>query len=314
MHSHQRVVVCLGAFALAAGVAIAAQARPSAPTGGWARISGPTQAGNQLGLARTADGVLHVVWNRGNTGTSIFETRISTAGRVAGTSTIATGWDGNGGLALLALPDKSLQLFASGTGGIRYVHRTRGRRLVDRAGLGLGRRGRRVELRDRRHADEGRSARHRLARIRCGGRAAGVDPPTPYEGGMIESFVATDAASGAVVLSGSTNAGQGGFYAQQVLPSTGTRVVIPPLAKDWGEGLSARIGQPGVYVAYADGKAAHLYRYGGASKTLARGVFSSATFVQARRDGCGWCGVTAPEDSSSPARARASAGSSRCRS
>ncbi len=142
----------------------------------------------------------------------------------------------------------------------------------------------------------------------------GSIPPSPYQGGMSESFLATDAASGAVVLSGSTNAGQGGFYAQQVLPSAGTRVVIPPLAKDWGEGLSGRIGQPGVYVAYADGNAAHLYRYGGASKTLARGMFSSATVCAGQAGGCGWYGVTPPDDSPSPARASRSARSSRFRS
>jgi hypothetical protein len=276
MHSHHRIAICLGALALAAGVAIAAQARPNAPTGGWARISGPSQAGNQLGLARTADGVLHVAWNRGNTGTSIFETRISPAGRIAGTSTIATGWNGNGGLALLALPDKSLQLFASGTGGIRSFTAPEGGGAWAAQGSSWG--GAVAESSGVIGATLAKDGQPVTAWR--GSAAQGVppaSPPSAYEGGMIESFVATDAASGAVVLSGSTNAGSGGFYAQQVLPSTGTRVVIPPLAKDWGEGLSARLGQSGVYVAYADGKAAHLYRYGGASKTLARGVFYSAT-------------------------------------
>ena len=94
---------------------------------------------------------------------------------------------------------------------------------------------------------------------------------------MIESFLATDAGSGAIVLSGATNAGQGGVYVQRVLPSPGPRVVLPPLGKEWGNGLSGRIGAAGVYVAYADGKAARLYRYGGRSRTLATGAYSSAT-------------------------------------
>ena len=70
----------------------------------------------------------------------------------------------------------------------------------------------------------------------------GSIPPSPYQGGMSESFLATDAASGAVVLSGTTNAGQGGFYAQQVLPGAGSRVVIPPLAKDWARVSAAASG------------------------------------------------------------------------
>ena len=113
-----------------------------------------------------------------------------------------------------------------------------------------------------------------------GSAAAGVPPgsiPQAYEPGMIESFLATDAGSGAIVLSGATNAGQGGVYVQRVLPSPGPRVVLPPLGKEWGNGLSGRIGAAGVYVAYADGKAARLYRYGGRSRTLARGAYSSAT-------------------------------------
>src|SRR5262245_42357834 len=113
MRRQHRAAIALGAIALAAGIALAAQARPTAGTA-WARISGPTQPGAQLGLARTADGVLHVVWNKGATPTSIYETRVSPTGKAIGTSTVASGFDGNGGLALLAMPDKSLRLFAAG--------------------------------------------------------------------------------------------------------------------------------------------------------------------------------------------------------
>ena len=112
MRRQVRIAIALGALMLAAWAALAAQARSSAAP--WSRISGPTQPGVQLGLARTADGVLHVVWNRGSTPTSIFETRLSPAGKAIGTSTVATGFDGNGGLALLAMPDKTLRLFAAG--------------------------------------------------------------------------------------------------------------------------------------------------------------------------------------------------------
>ena len=85
--------IALAAIALAA-VALVSRGRSGAATAAptWSRISGPTQAGVQLGLARTADGVLHVIWNRGNSPTSIFETRLSPAGKAVGTSTVATGW------------------------------------------------------------------------------------------------------------------------------------------------------------------------------------------------------------------------------
>src|SRR4029079_14500207 len=60
-------------------------------------------------------------------------------------------------------------------------------------------------------------------------------------------------------------------------PSRGAHVLLPPIWKDFGDGVSGRIGAPGVYVAYADGTAVRLYRYGGASKTIARGAYWSAT-------------------------------------
>src|SRR5215813_7159881 len=107
-----RIVTLLLALAAVAAGAATSRAAPSRTA--WARISGPAQPGSQLGLARTADGVLHVIWNRGATPTSIFETRISRGVAAAGTSTVATGFDGNGGLALLAMPDKTLRLFAAG--------------------------------------------------------------------------------------------------------------------------------------------------------------------------------------------------------
>src|SRR2546421_7144220 len=98
--------------------ALAAAASAAGSSSGWNRISGPTQPGSQLGLARTGDGVLHVIWNRGAQTTSIFETRVSSTGKTLGTTTVATGWQGNGGLALLTMPDGTLRLFTPGVGGI----------------------------------------------------------------------------------------------------------------------------------------------------------------------------------------------------
>src|SRR4029078_5658382 len=60
-------------------------------------------------------------------------------------------------------------------------------------------------------------------------------------------------------------------------PSAGPRVVLPPLAKDWSDGVSGRIGAPGVYIAYTDGKSARRHPDGRATKTLARGPFWNAT-------------------------------------
>lgn len=276
MRSHRFHIVLaasLGAVALAAGaVSTAPAASP------WSRISGPAQPGSQLGLARTQDGVLHVIWNRGATPTSIFETRLSAAGTPAGTSTVATGWNGNGGLALLVMPDKTLRLFASGTGGINtFTAPAGGRNWSLQRGIFWG-----TAIAEAAGVIGATLTKDGQPVTAWSGNAAEGVPPASvpqsgYQGGMTESHLATDAASGAVVLEGETNSGQGGVYVQQILPSRGAHVLLPPIWKDFGDGVSGRIGAPGVYVAYADGTAVRLYRYGGASKTIARGAYWSAT-------------------------------------
>ena len=92
------------------------------------------------------------------------------------------------------------------------------------------------------------------------------------------------------MLSGVTIAGKGGVYAQQILPSHGSAVVLPlPNGQnDWNSGVSGRIGAPGVYVAYADGRAARLYRDGGATKTLAQRAVQERDGLCRSADGRLW--------------------------
>jgi hypothetical protein len=258
--------------------AFATSAGAGSRSAGWSRISGPTQPGVQLGLARTADGVLHVIWNRGATSTTILETRLSASGKALGTSTVTTGWNGNGGLALLTMPGGTLQLFAPGTGGINtFTAPAAGKTWSPRSGTTWG--GAVAESSGVIGATLTKDGQPVTAWR--GFAAEGVPPASipqnGYEGGMTESYLAADAATGAVVLSGETNAGQGGSYAQQILPSPGSRVLTTPLAKDWSVGSSGRIGAAGVFIANADGSTVRLSRYGGSSRTLARGPFFSAT-------------------------------------
>jgi hypothetical protein len=269
--------ISIAAVAVAAVAAVAAGASHAAGAGSaWSRISGPSQAGAQLGLARTGDGVLHVIWNRGNSATSIFETRLSAAGKPVGTSTVAKGWDGNGGLGLVVMPDRTLRLFAPGVGGINtFTAPAGGGSWSLQSGAAWG-----GAIAESAYVIGAALTKDGQPVTAWRGIAGEGVPPgsTPgYEGGMAESYLATDAASGAVVLSGSTNAGQGGVYVQRIVPSLGPRVVLGPLGKEWGNQISGRIGAPGVYVAYADGRAVRLYRYGGGSKTVATGPYLSAT-------------------------------------
>jgi hypothetical protein len=264
----------VGAAVLAA---VAAVAGAAGAAGGWTRVSGPAAAGVQLGLARTADGVLHVIWNRGATNTSIYENRFSAAGKSLGTSTVATGWNGNVGLALLAMPDRTLRLFAAGTDGIHmFTAPAAGKHwAADSTPPWGGAVGEASAVIGATLTKDGQAVTAWRG-FAAEGTPPASNPQNGYEGGMGESFLATDAGSGAVVLSGETNAGQGGAYVQQILPSPGPKVLAPPLAKDWSISTSGRIGAAGVFFVNADGKNVRLSRYRGSSKTLATGPYLSA--------------------------------------
>jgi hypothetical protein len=276
MHRPHRILLAT-TLVVAAIVSAGTAAGTAARSPAWNRISGPTQPGVQLGLARTADGVLHVIWNRGATNTSIFETRLSAAGGPAGSSTVATGWASNGGLALVVMPDRTLRLFATGASGIQTLTApAAGKSWTVQQGAAWG--GPVAEASGVIGATLAKDGRPVTAWR--GTAAEGVPPASipqnGFEGGMAESFLATDAGTGAVVLAGETNAGQGGAFVPQILPSAGPRVLTPPLAKDWSVSESGRIGAAGVFVANADGKSVRLSRYRGSSKTLATGPYFSA--------------------------------------
>jgi len=286
---HPRALsACAATLALAVAAAIAAGAGAAGkPARAWTRVSGPGRSGVQLGLARTPDGVLHVIWNRGNPGpTTIYDTRFAAGGAAMGTTTVASNWGGAEGLALLVMPDKTLRLFATGNpvngsavGGVNTLTASASGTgwTLQRGAVWGGAVGEASGLIGATLTKDGQPVT-----AWRGFAAEGVPPSSvpqsPYIPFNLATRLATDAGSGAVVLEGIDGAGKGGVFVRQILPSAGPAVVLPlgTYQNDWIAGLSSRIGAPGVYVAYADAKAAHLYRYGGGSRTIARGPFTSA--------------------------------------
>jgi hypothetical protein len=281
------VAVALAAAAVATGLA-AGEGSASPARTAWSRVSGPNNSGDQLGLARTSDGTLHVIWNRGATSPSaILDTRFSPTGAKRGTATVAGRWEGaKNGLALLVMPDKSLRLFTTGdhstpasAGGVSTFTAT-----SSGTGWTLG-----PDVWGGPVAASGAvigAALTKDGQVVTGWRGFAAEglppssiPQNAYAPFQLATHLATDAGSGAVVLAGVYGGGKGGVYVQQVSPGAGKAVVLSDGGNnnDYVEGSSGRIGAPGVYVAYADTKAVHLYRYGGGSKSLARGPFTSAT-------------------------------------
>jgi hypothetical protein len=294
MPSPRRIWIVLAlALSLAAVAALAAEAGRARSASAWTKISGPTGAGPQIGLARTGDGVLHVIWNRGNPApTSIFDTRISPAGKTLGTTTVATRWGGANGLALLVMPDKTLRLFASGSpvagspvGGINTLTAQANGTgwTLDKGAVWGGPGAAATQFIGATLTRDGQPVTSWTGVIK-----QGIDTnytTTAFEPDMGYSDLVTDAASGAIVLAGTTIFPKGGgTFVKQVLPGQGPSVLLPSAVQTQGDsGISARLGAPGVYVAYSnftrDGvtkPTVRLYRYGGATRTIASGQFSMA--------------------------------------
>ena len=281
-----------GSMALALAIALATAGAASAAKAvkaKWNRIDGPTGAGNEIGLVRGADGVLHAVWIKGTTPSTISDTTISAAGRPAGTSTIAGGWDGNGGIAGLLMPDQTLRLFVTGghvpnlptaqTGVNSFTAPASGSPWTLDAGRVWG--GTIAYDSGTLGATLTNDGQPVTAWSGAGAGTVhvGLDPNTPnssYGADLGASWLATDRGSGAVVLAAPTVAGSGGTFVQQVLPSAGASQTLPAVANLQASGLAGRIGVGGVYVAWTDGKTMKLTQLGGGTRTLARGPFSFA--------------------------------------
>jgi hypothetical protein len=89
--------------------ALASETRP------WTRVaSGGMNISDQVGLARTADGVLHVAWRRQGAAQDLLETPIAPSGTVGAAVTVASGWAGIGSPAMVA-QGSALSAFFPGT-------------------------------------------------------------------------------------------------------------------------------------------------------------------------------------------------------
>jgi hypothetical protein len=271
------------------GAAVSTAFGASAPRHvAWARVNGPTKAGTQLGLLRTGR-ILHVVSSQGSPAT-ISDTQLNGDGGVAHTSTVTSNFDGAGGLALVGMADGSVRLFAAGG---------------DRPGLPSNLSG--INSFVSPPGADGWTLDHAAlwggaaayAADEIGATITGNQPVTAWSGGFVHvglapsagadpnyqpdccgiaPQLATDAASGSVVMSWLSNGHDSGTYVKQVLPSPGAMVSLPSGLTEGSSGIAARIGAPGVFVAYTGttNQVVKLYRYGGELQTVAKGSFRVA--------------------------------------
>jgi hypothetical protein len=112
-----RVVRVVAAVTVVLAVCASAQA---GPRGQWTRLPGTVINFAEPGLARTADGVLHVVYTRRNgTKEDLVHLEVSPAGKLGPDAVALGGWSAMSHPDLLRMPDGSLRAFF---GGIRSTN------------------------------------------------------------------------------------------------------------------------------------------------------------------------------------------------
>lgn len=90
--------------------------RPARPVTGRAPTATTTSNIDQLGLARTGDGVLHLAWRRDNgPSPDLVHSAISPAGKsIGGETPVLSGWAAVTAPGLVVMSDGSLRLLFSG--------------------------------------------------------------------------------------------------------------------------------------------------------------------------------------------------------
>lgn len=251
----------------------AALSAPAGPPGSWTRITDRTDRNiDEVGLARSADGVLHVLWRRGKQ--AIWHTPVSKAGKPRAANIVLGGFDVADNPDLVAAPGGGLQAFFVGIG-----ERAEDAGVVSAkapaSGVGWAREGIRVSSKSGEFDSVG------------AGLAADGSPVFAFSASFVLAAhfgldpaqgdlelqpdarccdyhpdVATDAKTGQTVLAWFSNAqGRTGTWVQRIAPGTGPRQRAPGSVDANGDAhgtdqrtpITARLGAPGVYVAYCGG-------------------------------------------------------------
>lgn len=287
-------VPCLAAMLLLAAATSAGPVHAAAagPPGHWTRVTGATLSNSdEVAVARTSDGALHVVWRSEAGGAErLMHAAIAADGRLEGPpNAVVQGWSSVGTPALVVGRDGSLHVFF---GGIRSTNSNETNNSMNAATAGSAGASWSLVKGSVVHTTNAYASTAAAALESSGtpvtgwatsyglGVHVGLNPAAADE--MLQKAccayqpaLAVDASSGAVVLAWFSDAGtQKGILVQGVAPA-GARLLAPgsassPDADEHRTGITARLGAPGVFVAYCAGAAGSsfcrsvdLWRYGG---------------------------------------------------
>jgi hypothetical protein len=281
----------VAAVAVTALLALAgAEAVSAGPPGVWTRISDPTGTNvDEVGIARTPDGVLHVAWLRKDgDAVDLMQTAIGKGGRTLGSpATIVSGWSRIANPALVVSPDGGLRAVFGGTRSTDpgETNTSLNTAAAGESGVGWTLTTGSIAKTMNAYASPAGAALERdgtpvtaWATTFGLGIHVGLDPSADDQ--IVQTAccayqpqLATDAASGRVVLGWDSNAsGAHGIYLQAVAPAGAKRLApgsaASPDADEQHTAISARLGAAGVYLAYCGGGTTFcrnvlLWRYGG---------------------------------------------------
>jgi hypothetical protein len=281
-----------------------ARAGSAGRPGVWTQISNGPQANiDQIGLARTRDGVLHVVFRRKNgSNEDLVHTAVSPAGSVVGSPTpIVTDWAGVTNASLVVGADGNLRALFSGLRSADvndpYASGTVYSATAPAAGTSWALAGTAAPQSTAYASDLVGAAVAGDGRIVTDWASTfgtvvhlGLDPSVPSQTLQgpccgYQTTAATDGASGEVYAAWYSNASSGqGTFAQGVAPSLGSKLQAPgsvtnfngapsSIGADQLTAISGRIGAGGVYVAYGSGyptaQTVDLWQIGSSAPTIA---------------------------------------------
>jgi hypothetical protein len=273
----------LAVLVVFAVLAFAAAGEAGGP-GTWTRISDPSGRNiDEVGLARTGDGVLHVAWQRRSANReSLLHTPIAANGSAGAATPIVDGWASANYPALVVAPDGSLRAFfggirstnagetnnslntatapASGSPWTLQAGKAAAHTAVYPSGVGAAMSGNGTPVVVWNDSCPG-----------CNGFHFGTTPATPdfrYEKrGCCAYFgnAAVDAATGETAIAWYSNVDNAsGIYSQSVTPGgpagdvqfapgSATADRKSSLAPTGKIGMTSRRGAPGIYLAYGQG-------------------------------------------------------------
>jgi len=297
-----------------AAVAVAVCAAAPASAAPWKRVTTPDGSStDQVGLARTGDGVLHVAWHHptGPNTEDLNQTLITRSGRIGATSPIQSGWTGFTNTALVVEPG-GLRAF---WGGFRTTDSADPQRETNTALSADG--GASWALAPGQVNPDGAQsyASSHAATVRADGSTlqafagtlgtwvhAGLSPATPNQNFMAglqygnDPNLATDAANRTVLAWYSSAAGRLGVLAQDVNAdgSPGAGPLTMPGTGAMNVGMLGRTplvarGGGGFYAAYPTPGGVRVWRVGAANAPVLAGLDNSpAVAIAAAGEGRIW--------------------------